>query len=72
MGRTELLDAMAKAMLNEELMQGASQAPLPADESGSWTSEVGMEVEKLYLMYEVPAGTGNGGEKSGEGGKKGH
>ena len=61
MGRTELLDAMAKAMLNEELMQEASQAPLPADESGSWTSEVGM-----------PAGTGNGGEKSGKGGKKGH
>ena len=60
MGRTELFDAMAKAMLNEELMQEASQAPLPADESSSWTSEVGME------------GTGNGGEKSGEGGKKGH
>ena len=47
MGRTELLDAMAKAMLNEELMQEASQAPLPADESGSWTSEVGMEAARL-------------------------
>ena len=27
MGRTELLDAMAKAMFNEELMQEASQHP---------------------------------------------
>jgi len=47
MGRTELLDAMAKAMLNEELMQEASQAPLPADESGSWMSEAGMEAARL-------------------------
>ena len=47
MGRTELLDAMAKAMFNEELMQEASQAPLPADESGSWTSEAGMEAARL-------------------------
>ena len=29
MGCTELLDAMAKAMLNEELMQEASQAGTP-------------------------------------------
>jgi len=61
MGRKELLDAMAKVTLNEDLMQEASQAPLPADKSSSWTSEVGKE-----------AGAGNRGEKSGEGGKKGH
>ena len=60
-GRKELLDAMAKVTLNEDLMQEASQAPLPADKSSSWTSEVGKE-----------AGAGNRGEKSGEGGKKGH
>jgi len=63
MCRKELLDAMAKVTLNEDLMQEASQAPLPADESSSWTSEVSMEAS---------AGTGNGGEKSGEGAKKGH
>ena len=28
-------------------MQEASQAPLPADESGSWTSEAGMEAARL-------------------------
>ena len=47
MGRKELLDAMAKVTLNEDLMQEASQAPLPADESSSWTSEVGMEAARL-------------------------
>ena len=52
MGRKELLDAMAKVTVNEDLMQEASQAPLPADESSSWTSEAGME-----------AATRNGGEE---------
>jgi len=46
-GRKELLDAMAKAMLNEDVMQEASQAPLPADESGSWT---GMEAVRLRQL----------------------
>jgi len=50
MGRMELLDVMAKAMVNEDLMQEASQAPLPADESGSWTSEAGMEVARLRKL----------------------
>jgi len=47
MGRNELLDAMAKVTLNEDLMQEATQAPLRADESSSWTSEVGMEAARL-------------------------
>ena len=55
MGRKELLNTMAKVMVNEDLMQEASQAPLPADETSSWTSEAGME--------RTPAGTGNKGEE---------
>ena len=43
MGRKELLDAMAKVTINADLMQEASQAPLPADETSIWTSEAGME-----------------------------
>ena len=50
MGRTELLEAVAQAMVNEELMQEASQAPLPAYESGSWTSEAGMEAARLLEL----------------------
>ena len=38
---------MAKVTVNEDLMQEASQAPLPADESSSWTSEAGMEAARL-------------------------
>ena len=47
MGRKELLDTMAKVTVNEDLMQEASQAPLPADETSSWTYEAGMEAARL-------------------------
>ena len=47
MGRTDLLEAMAKVTLDQDLVQEASQVPLPTDGSSSVASEAGTEALRL-------------------------
>ena len=42
MGRTDLLEAMAKVTLDQDLVQEASQVPLPTDRSSSAASELSL------------------------------